>query len=144
MTSDNAEAAASENREFDVHLHVLEHGNVSAAPCYTIGIWERSGKTAGLRAICHMRPLREALPAIAKEFYKRAQPQSFDIKYPKWSEIAELVKHLHAHGVSDSGSAADILQAVFMSKSEPNKCRSPARTMAYLETVRTRIIKGQV
>jgi ribosomal protein L37AE/L43A len=62
---------ASGNREFDLHLHVLEHACHSREPRYTIAIWERTDAGPGLRAICHIQPLAEALAAIMAELRKR-------------------------------------------------------------------------
>jgi len=110
MINNNGSVSASRGREFDLHLHVLEHGCDSGTPRYTLGVWERTSKGVGLRAICHMRPLAEALPAISKELGKHPQSHPFEIKYPTWSEIAELVKHLHSRGDTDSVSAANIME----------------------------------
>jgi hypothetical protein len=110
MTSNNGSVCASASREFDLHLHVLEHGGESRTPRYTIGVWDRTKERANLRAVCHMRPIAEAIPAIAKELGERARLETFEVKYPKWSEIAELVRHLQSRGDADSATAAEMLE----------------------------------
>lgn len=62
---------ASRNREFDLHLHMLEHAWQSGEPRYTIAIWEHTEAGPGLRAICHIKPLAEALAAIIAELRQR-------------------------------------------------------------------------
>ncbi len=79
MTSNNIAALASGNREFDLHLHVLEHGCEGGASRYTIGVWEQTTLGAGLRAICHIRPLPDALLAIMGELDKGARHESVEI-----------------------------------------------------------------
>jgi hypothetical protein len=79
MTTNNIAAFASGNREFDLHLHVLEHRCEGGAPRYTIGIWEQTTQGAGLRAICHIRPLPDALLAIMDELDKGARHKSVEI-----------------------------------------------------------------
>lgn len=76
MTSNNLTAFASGNREFDLHLHVLEHGCEGRSPRYTIGVWEHNPQGAVIRAICHIRSLAEALLAILGELDRSARPES--------------------------------------------------------------------
>ena len=110
MTRNNIPASASGNREFDLHLHVLEHRCEGRAPRYTIGVWEQTTQGAGLRAICHIRSLPGALLAITGELDKGTRPESVEITYPRWSDIAELVKRLHHRADTDCNSAADMLE----------------------------------
>lgn len=88
MTSESISASVFGNREFELHLHVLEHRHGGSASRYTIGIWEHAPQGAALRAICHIRPLAAALVAIGEEFARNARPEHFEIAYPKRSEIA--------------------------------------------------------
>jgi len=67
MTTDTRPILATGNREFDLHLHVLEHRCEERAPRYTIGVWDHAPQGAGLRAICHIRSLAGALLAISAE-----------------------------------------------------------------------------
>jgi hypothetical protein len=110
MISGSRCASAPAYREFDLHLHVLEHHSKGAESRYTLGIWKRSKDGAGIRAICHASILREALLAIAKEFDKGAERDSAEIKYPRWSEIAPLVRKLNQRGDEDSRGAAEMLE----------------------------------
>ena len=71
MTRSCLSGFASGNREFDLHLHVLEHEWQSREPRYTMAIWERTDAGPGLRAICHIKPLAEALAAIIAELRQR-------------------------------------------------------------------------
>jgi hypothetical protein len=82
MTSNNLPACASGNREFDLHLHVLEHGYEGRTPRYTIGVWEHNPQGAALRAICHIRSLAEALLAIMGELDKATRPESIGATTP--------------------------------------------------------------
>src|SRR5260370_32266017 len=110
MTSNNIGALGSGNREFDLHFHVLEHRCEGRAPRYTIGVWEQTTQGAGLRAICHIRSLPGALLAITGELDKGTRPESVEITYPRWSDIAALVKRLHNRAGTDCNSPAEMLE----------------------------------
>jgi len=97
MTSNNTAALASGNREFDLHLHVLEHGCEGGTPRYTIGVWEHTTQGAAIRAICHIRPLPDALLAIKGELANGARQES----------VAITTKHaaLPTHSCAISGGS---------------------------------------
>ena len=110
MTSESISASAFGNREFELHLHVLEHRHGGSASRYTIGIWEHTPQGATLRAICHIRPLSVALLAIGEEFDENARREGFEIVYPQWSEIAGLIEHLRNRNELGLSSAANMLE----------------------------------
>ena len=84
--------------EFD--LRVLRHSRSAGTPIYTIGVWENGS----LRSICNGRPIAIALLAIGREFESRSGPSR--ISYPRWSEIAELVRRLDNRADTDCIAAA--------------------------------------
>jgi len=102
MTSNNIAALASGNREFDLHLHVLEHGCEGGASRYTIGVWEQTTLGAGLRAICHIRPLPDALLAIMGELTRvrdtRVLKSPRSMQLPRPIRVQYLAETSHARG----------------------------------------------
>ena len=125
MTSNNLPAFASGNREYDLHLHVLEHGCEGRAPRYTIGVWEHPPQGAVLRAICHVRSLADALLAIMGELEKYARPECVGTT----TTCATTPTHFCAtrNGGLSSGPlpefAAPMTSSVFVEASDAPSCR---------------------
>jgi hypothetical protein len=126
MTSNNLPAFASGDREFDLHLHVLEHGCDGRAPRYTIGVWEHNPQGAVLRAICHIRSLAEALLAIMGELNKSRRPESVGTTTPRAISPTHLcaVRSGSLSSCPSPERPAPMTSAVFMEANNAPSCRN--------------------
>jgi hypothetical protein len=103
MVNANPLSLVTNNREFD--LHVLKHVRPNEPATYTIGVWE--GKT--VRAICHIKRIAGALLAITKECEETPEDHS-PVSYPRWSEVASLVRRLSHRADTDCIAAGEYIE----------------------------------
>lgn len=122
--------AALRNRELGLQVLVHVGTNADAASRYTIGVWDGTQ----MRAICHVSSLAGALLALAAELEGVTKDENASItdSYPRWSEIAGLVKRLGQRADTDCLAAALCLEDFYA------RLHS---AVAHLETVLDRLTK---
>jgi hypothetical protein len=98
------------NREFDLALHVVEHGRAGQEPRYTVGVWDRTPATLFLRALCHARPIGAAVLAIMREVAPHDESNGGVSEYPQWSRTSDLVLRLQSNADADSRAAAEEIE----------------------------------
>jgi hypothetical protein len=99
--------------EFHLSLHVFEHTAGGRDPRYTVSVWDATLCPPGLRALCHARPIADAIIAIAGEFSASGQRKEEALRFPRWSVISKLVERLRKRNDPDSESAADEIAELF-------------------------------
>lgn len=101
------------SNEFQLCLHVLEHAGDGCEPRYTVGVWDNRLQPPGLRAICHIQPVGEAVLAIAREFAASRQYKEEAKHGPQWSVVSKLIARLRTRNEADSNGAADEIAELF-------------------------------
>lgn len=101
------------SNEFQLCLHILEHSGNGCEPRYTIGVWDSTLQPPGLRALCHVQPIHEAVMAIAREFAASRQRKKEAQRGPQWSVVSNLIARLRNRSDTDSNGAADEIAELF-------------------------------
>lgn len=101
------------NHEFALCLHIFEHGRDGASPQYTIGVWDNRLQPPGLRAICHMQPLFQAIQAVAEEIQSSDDRKRESLRSSQWSIVSQLIARLRHRNDQDSNGAADEIAELF-------------------------------
>ena len=101
------------SRDFHLSLHVFEHAAGGREPRYTVSVWDATLSPPGLRALCHVRPVSDAIVAIAGEFAASSQRQEEAHRVPRWALISKLIERLRKRKDPDSKTAADEIAELF-------------------------------
>jgi hypothetical protein len=105
--------AVPKRREFHLSLHILEHPSEARGPRYTVSVWDPKLSPPGLRALCSVRPLTDAVFAIAAEITASDQRKEECVRFPRWSSAAKLIERLRERNDPDSEAAADEIAELF-------------------------------
>jgi hypothetical protein len=90
------------SNEFQLCLHVLEHRKDGCEQRYTIGVWDNSMQPPGLRALCHVQPIHEAVIAILCELTRSDERKQETVGGPQWRVVSRLIEKLRDRDNADN------------------------------------------